>query len=208
MKVYGLTGGIGAGKSEAARAFARRGVPVIDADRIGHAVIAPGGAACEEVVRIFGAQILGADGAIDRNRLAAAAFADDAARRRLNAVTHPAIFAEIARRCAELAEQGVPAAIVEAALLGENGRVEPMFAGLILVTCPEEERLRRLVAQRGMDPAEARRRIAAQSDPEAKRGIAAWVVENTGNLEDLQTQVDAIVAAFHANGCSPATPET
>jgi dephospho-CoA kinase len=194
MRIFGLTGGIGAGKSEAARAFERRGIPVIDADRVGHAVIEPGGAAHDAVLRAFGDGILAEDGSIDRARIAARAFADPDARRRLNAITHPAIYAEIARRCVELGEQGARTVLVEAALFGENGTVNPMFTGLILVSCPVPERLRRLVEQRGMDPAEAQSRIAAQTDPESKRPLAKWVIENGGNLEDLQRQVDAIVA--------------
>jgi dephospho-CoA kinase len=279
MRIFGITGGIGAGKSEAARAFERRGIPVIDADRVGHAVIEPGGAAHEALLRAFGDGILAEDGSIDRARIAARAFADPNARRQLNAITHPAIYAEIARRCAELGEQGAQTVLVEAALLGEKGMVNPMaedrgdsscrggihlattgpracpgpplkgagrevvgeehipprpdhtpaqvplrrgwpegpgdvdhranaqphhnpatpavpllFDGLILVSCPVAERMRRLVEERGMDPAEAERRIAAQSDPESKRAVATWVIDNGGNLDHLQNHVDAILA--------------
>ena len=196
MRIFGITGGIGSGKSEAARAFERRGIPVIDADRVGHAVIEPGGAAHDNLLRAFGRDILAEDGSIDRARIAARAFADPEARRQLNAITHPAIFAEIGRRCVELAEQGAQTVIVEAALIGENGVVNPLFEGLILVSCPVQERLRRLTEVRGMDPAEAERRIAAQSDPEAKRAAAKWVIDNGGDLENLQEQVDAIIDAM------------
>ncbi len=198
MKIFGLTGGIGSGKSEAARAFERHGIPVIDADRVGHAVIEPGGAAREKLLRAFGNGILAEDGSIDRARIAARAFSDPDARRQLNDITHPAIHAEIARRCAELAEQGAHTVIVEAALLGENGAVNPMFEGLILVSCPAQERLRRLTEMRGMDPAEAERRIAAQTDPESKRPLAKWVIDNGGDLEHLQRQVDAVVGVLAA----------
>lgn len=196
MRIFGITGGIGCGKSEAARAFERRGVPVIDADRVGHAVIQPGGAAHEAVVRAFGDGILSGDGRVDHARLAARVFGDPDACRQLNAITHPVIYAEIGRRCMALQEQGVNAVLVEAALIGENGVVNPFFEGLILISCPVEERLRRLTAQRGMVRAEAERRIAAQSDPEAKRAVAKWVIDNGGDLESLQRQVDAIVEAM------------
>ena len=198
MRIFGITGGIGCGKSEAARAFERRGIPVIDADRVGHAVIEPGGAAHDALLRVFGREVLADDGGIDRARIAARAFADPELRRQLNDITHPAIFAEIGRRCVELAEQGAAAVIVEAALIGENGSVNPFFEGLILVSCPVQERLRRLTELRGMDPAEAQRRIAAQSDPEAKRAVAKWVIDNGGDLEHLQRQVDAIIAEMEA----------
>ena len=196
MRIFGLTGGIGCGKSEAGRAFEQRGVPVIDADRVGHDVIEPGGAAHDAVLGAFGRDILAEDGRIDRARLAVRAFADAAAREQLNAITHPAIYAEIARRCTEFAEQGAETILVEAALIGEKGQLNPMFEGLILVSCPEPERLRRVTEQRGMDRAEAERRIAAQSDPESKRALAKWVIENGGDLDNLQDQVEAIVAAL------------
>ncbi len=193
MRIFGITGGIGSGKSEASRAFERHGIPVIDADRVGHAVIQPGGAAFEAVVQAFGGDILAEDGRIDHARLAARAFSDPEACRQLNAITHPAIFAEIGRRCMELGEKGVETILIEAALIGENGVVNPLFQGLVLVICPVEGRMRRLVEQRGMDRAEAERRIAAQSDPESKRAVARWVIDNGGDLESLQRQVDAIV---------------
>ncbi len=193
MRIFGITGGIGCGKSEAARAFARRGIPVVDADRVGHAVIQPGGAAHDAVVQAFGRGILAEDGRVDHGRLAARVFANTDARGRLNAITHPAIYAEIAQRCMEFKEQGAEVVLVEAALIGENGQVNPLFEGLILVSCPVEERIRRLTEQRGMDHDEAERRIAAQSDPEAKRAVAKWVIENGGDLESLECQVDAIV---------------
>ena len=196
MRIFGLTGGIGCGKSEAARAFERRGIPVIDADRVGHALIAPGGSAYDAVVRAFGNGILAEDGRIDHARLAARVFVDPEACNQLNAITHPAIYAEIARRCAELGEGGAQTVVVEAALLGENGRTNPMFEGLILVSCPVHERLRRLTEQRGMDRAEAERRIAAQSDPESKRALAKWVIVNDTDLDGLQQQVDAVVVAI------------
>lgn len=198
MRIFGLTGGIGCGKSEAARAFGRRGIPVIDADRVGHAVIEPGGTAHDALVLAFGDGILTDDGRVDHARLAARAFADPDTCQRLNAITHPAIYAEIARRCMEHAEQGAETVLVEAALIGEDGRVNPFFEGLILVSCPVEERLRRLTVQRGMDRAEAERRIAAQSDPEAKRTLARWVIDNGGDLESLQGQVDAIAGEILA----------
>jgi dephospho-CoA kinase len=200
MRIFGLTGGIGCGKSEAARAFARRGIPVIDADRVGHAVIEPCGAAHDALVRAFGDGVLAQGGHIDHARLASRVFADPDARDRLNAITHPAIYAEIARRCMELAEQGAKTVLVEAALIGENGMTNPLFEGLILVCCPVQERLRRLTEQRGMDRAEAERRIAAQTDPEAKRAMAKWVIENGGDLEHLQRQVEVIAEEMGAAG--------
>lgn len=191
MKLYGLTGGIGSGKSEAARHFEAVGIPVIDADQAGHDVIAPGGVAEAAVLDAFGQEIR-AHGRIDREKLAARVFRDAQARSRLNAIVHPAIMEAVARRCAQLALSSKNTVIVEAALLGENGQREPWLTGLILVLCPEELRVHRLTTDRAMNTEEARRRIQAQTPPESKRAIADWVIENSGDIASLHAQVEAI----------------
>lgn len=191
MRIYGLTGSIGSGKSAAAARFAERGLPVIDADAIGHEIIAPGGLAEQAVLRHFGPDIVSC-GKIDRVKLAQRVFSDPEARRTLNVITHPIIFAEIGRRCAELVQQGHADAMIEAALLGEGGAREPSLAGLVLVTCDPAERLRRLVVVRGMAPEEVRRRMAAQCPDEAKAGLADWVIDNNGAIEALYARVDAV----------------
>lgn len=188
MKLFGLTGGMGSGKSEAARRFRELGIPVIDADRVGHGLLEPGSPVYREAAALAGGAA--ADGTIDRAALADRAFTDPEFRGRLNRLLHPAIYAEIGRQCAVLAEAGHRLALVEAALLGEGGRLEPGFSGLVLVSCPEALRLRRLAEGRGVDAAEARRRMAAQADPETKRALAGWVIENDGDLERLRGQVD------------------
>jgi len=192
MRIFGITGGTGSGKSEAARRFAHHGFPVIDADAVGHEVIAPGGAAEAGVIEAFGNEIL-TDGVIDRAKVGARVFADADALKRLNAIVHPAIGMTIAMRCAALTEEGHDAVFIDAALLADNGRKDDYLSGLILVLCPEDERVRRLVAHRGIAEAEARRRIAAQVPPERKVALADWVIENTGTKEALHAKVDAIV---------------
>jgi len=199
MGIYGLTGGIGSGKSQAAKRFAAHGIPTIDADRIGHDVIEPGGAAYEEVVAAFGDGIL-EDGRVDRDRLGSIVFRDEAARERLNGIVHPRIQQVIAERVSEYMEEGIEDVIVDAALLGEGGEPDPWLAGLILVLCPEDVRVQRLKERRGMDEAEARRRIASQTLPESKRPIADWVIENSGTIEGLNEQVDTIAQVIRANG--------
>lgn len=191
MKIYALTGGIGSGKSEASRRFEERGIPVIDADRIGHTILEPGGAAEQAVIAAFGTDIVTC-GRIDREKLGGIVFADSDALKRLNSLTHPAVRGEIARRTAEYMEVGHEAIIIEAALHAENGELGPEMSGLILVTCPTEERIRRLVELRGMDRDEAERRIAAQTPPENKARLAKWIVDNRGTLEELYEQVDAV----------------
>lgn len=191
MRIYGLTGGTGSGKSAAALRFATHGIPVIDADRVGHEALAPGGVAEAGVIEAFGAEIT-TGGAIDRAKLGARVFADPDALARLNALTHPAIFGEIGRRCAEHAQAEKAAVIIDAALLAEGGQREPFLDGLALVLASAETRAARLVSGRGLDPEQAARQIAAQSPPEAKRALADWVIVNEGALEDLHARVDAV----------------
>lgn len=191
MKVYALTGGIASGKSTASALFEDEGIPVIDADRVAHEAIGPGGAAETDVIEVFGNDIL-TDGKIDRAKLGAVVFRDPDALRRLNGLVHPAVRQEIAQRIAAHAQAGQDSVIVEAALHAENGELPPGMEGLILVTCPHEERVRRLMQDRGMDREEAERRIAAQTPPEEKRKLARWVIDNSGTRSDLKRQVTAV----------------
>ncbi len=191
IRIYGLTGGTGSGKSLAAKRFEHHGIPVIDADKTGHDLIAPGGGAYQQVVEQFGPAIL-TGGRIDRGKLGEVVFADTAARNKLNAIVHPLIFQVISRKCAELYREGHGAVIVDAALLAENGKREKWLDGLILISAPPDARAARLVAGRLVTQEQATARIQAQSDPETKRLLADWVVENTGNIEEFWAQIDAI----------------
>lgn len=191
MVIAGLTGGTGSGKSTAARRFESHGIAVVDADRIGHELIAPGGEAVDAVLEYFGPGVLTC-GTIDRKKLGARVFADAGELEALNGIMGPRIASAIGKACAAHAEAGRPASIVDAALLGDQGRLEPWMTGLILVLCPEPIRVARLVASRGLSAEEARRRIRAQVPPESKRPIARWVIDNSGALPALERQVDAI----------------
>lgn len=196
MRIYGLTGGTGSGKSTAAKRFAANDIPVVDADVVGHEVIAPGGIAEQAVVEAFGEDIV-VGGRIDRKRLGAKVFGDAAALKRLNALVHPAMIREIAARCAALGEARHDAMIIDAALLGDQGKLDPWISGLVLVSCPAEERVRRLVLYRGFTEEEALGRVAAQVDPESKRPLATWIIENTGSLGALHREVDRVCGEIH-----------
>lgn len=195
MRLIGLTGGVGSGKSEAARCFLEFGLPVIDADKVGHDVISPGGAAAEAVTEAFGPDVT-VDGVIDRAKLAEVVFRDVAARRKLNDIVHPAIMLEVGTRCAQLADDGHDVVLVEAALLGERGARDPWLSGLILVTCPRALRIERLAAIRGMLPDDTERRMAAQTSPEQKVAFADWVIDNSGTLDALRARVEEVVHAI------------
>lgn len=180
--IVGLTGGIGSGKSTVARFFAEQGVPVVDADRIAREVVEPGTDGLAELVREFGSNVLGPDGRLDRAALGKRVFEDPEARKRLEAILHPRIAQASMARFAELARDGHPYAIYEAALLVENGSYRMMNA-LVVVTASEATQLARVRARDGLDEAAARARIAAQLPLADKVRVADYVIENDGDLE-------------------------
>jgi len=191
MLIAGLTGGTGSGKSTAARRFEIHDIAIVDADRVGHALLEPGGRAEAAVLAQFGASILSC-GTIDRGKLGSLVFSDSAALAALNAIMKPLLAGEIGSRCAAYAEAGRPVTIVDAALLGDSGAVENWLHGLILVLSDTDTRVRRLMTSRGLTETQARQRIASQVDPETKRSIARWVVVNNGSLESLHEQIDDV----------------
>jgi len=193
MKIIGLTGGIGSGKSAAASFFREAGIPVIDADSIGHNLLENNPAIQKAVIAAFGNNITTDGCAISREKLAALAFADAAVRQQLNAILHPAIIAEVGKRCAACQAEGYDAIIVEAALIGESGQRDGWLTGLILVLASEPVRIDRLMRYRSFSREEAMRRIAAQTPPNNKRAIADWTIDNSGDLETLCTRVIQVV---------------
>jgi dephospho-CoA kinase len=179
--------------------FRERGIPVLDADAIGHELVEPGGAAVDAVVDAFGQDIL-SNGGIDREKLGDLVFRDAEARKRLNAILHPAIRQEIAKRCGTHLEEGHETILIDAALIAENGRLDEFFTGLIVVNCPEDIRRKRLVAMRGLSEEEARRRIASQAPPEKKFPLADWVIENSGTIEALKAEVGRVSEELSGHG--------
>lgn len=189
MKVIGLTGGIATGKSTVARLLREaHGVPVIDADQVARDVVAPGTPGLAAVIARFGPEILRDDGALDRPKLRAIVIHDPEARRDLEAITHPAIRVAIGTQLAELAAQGVPAAVVEAALMVETGS-HRLYDALIVVSCSEPTQLRRLVERDGQSEADARALIATQLPLAEKERVATVVVRNEGDLDALRHEV-------------------
>ncbi|MBI3688951.1 MAG: dephospho-CoA kinase [Actinobacteria bacterium] len=189
MTVIGLTGGIGAGKSAVAGLLAGHGAVVIDADTVAREVVAPGSAGLDQVVAAFGADVRTAEGSLDRARLAALVFTDDAARARLNSIVHPLI----ATRTAELVAAAPTGTVVvhDVPLLVENAMAD-RYDLVVVVQAPLPERLRRLAATRGMSEAAARARMAAQASDERRRAVADVVLDNAGDLADLAEAVDLL----------------
>jgi dephospho-CoA kinase len=192
MVVVGLTGGIGSGKSTVAGLLADRGAVVIDADRLARDAVAVGTAGHRAVVDRFGASVVAGDGSLDRRALAGVVFDDPSALADLNGIVHPPVRAAIADRLAEL--EGTDAVVVlEIPLLIESG-LSYGASQVVVVDCPEDVAVRRLAEGRGMDPADARRRIAAQASREERRAAADVVIDNGGSLDDLRRQVEELWA--------------
>jgi dephospho-CoA kinase len=203
MILIGLTGNIATGKSEVARLLAELGAPdlvsIIDADRVAHEVMRPGGPAYGPVLEAFGPEILAADGSIDRGKLGALVFRDPAALRRLETAVHPAVLAEVDRRIAEASERVI---VVEAIKLIEAGMHRACDA-LWVVTAPRTLQIKRLVETRGLSEAEAALRVDAQPPQEEKAALAdgstelaeVVVLVNDGDLAGLRQKVRAAWAA-------------
>ncbi len=194
MRLVGLTGGIGSGKSTVSEMFRALGATLIDADQVAREVVRPGQEALAEVARRFPGTV-DVNGALDRAALAARIFADPAERAALNAILHPRIQAEVQRRTAALASAGVDTVLYDAALLIENGLHHGMDA-VVVVWVPEALQRERLMARDGLSAAAAQARIAAQAPLDAKRAVATWVVDNAGSRAETQTQVAAIWKAL------------
>ncbi|MGK5697063.1 dephospho-CoA kinase [Streptomyces sp. URMC 128] len=191
MLKVGLTGGIGAGKSEVSRLLVERGAVLIDADRIAREVVAPGTPGLTAVVDAFGAEVLAADGSLDRPRLGSIVFADAEKLATLNAIVHPLVGA----RSRELEEAAADDAVVvhDVPLLTENG-LAPLYDVVIVVEASPETQLDRLVRLRGMTEEDARARMAAQATPDERREIADIVIDNDVPLESLERRVKDVWA--------------
>lgn len=181
----GLTGGIASGKSAVAKIFVELGVVVVDADQIARDVVAPGTDGLERVVSEFGPEVLLPDGHLDRKKLGALVFAQTDMRARLNAIVHPLIASASAARLAELAKQGLPYVIYDAALLVENGIHRGMSA-VVVVAAAESIQIARLCARDGISEDEAKLRLGSQLPLSAKVAVADYIIENNGTLAQLR----------------------
>ena len=191
MRVFGLTGGIGSGKSTVARLFRKEGIPVVDADRISREVTLPGKPAHAAIVRSFGTGILLPDGRIDRKKLGAIVFADPGKRAELEAITHPRIMEGIREAVSALAATGHAIAIVEATLIHEKGR-QGLFEAVIGVGCDREMQVERLMRRDGIPQQEALRIVSSQMDSEEKARASDYVIDNIGDLATTRARVRAL----------------
>jgi dephospho-CoA kinase len=199
MLRLGLTGGIASGKSAVAGMLRELGFAVLDADSLAHTLVEPGQAAYDEVIREFGASILGAQKRIDRGKLGAMVFADRARLDRLNAIVHPRVKQAILRQFEEWSRNGArDAAFVEAALLVEAGYQKDLD-GLVVAWARPEQQVARLLA-RGMNEAEALQRIAAQLPVAEKLKLATEKIDCSGSMEETRKQVEVLASKLRKGG--------
>ncbi|MBM7088686.1 dephospho-CoA kinase [Streptomyces sp. NPDC012461] len=191
MLSVGLTGGIGAGKSEVSRLLVERGAVLIDADRIAREVVAPGTPGLAAVVETFGEEVLAEDGSLDRARLGSIVFADQEKLAALNSIVHPLVGA----RSKELSDAAPEDAVVvhDVPLLTENG-LAPLYDLVVVVDASPDTQLDRLVRLRGMTEEDARARMAAQATREQRRAVADIVIDNDVPLDELTRRVDEVWA--------------
>jgi dephospho-CoA kinase len=195
IRVFGLTGGVGSGKSTVAAHLRARGVPVIDADELAREVVAPGTEGLRAVVAAFGEGVLTPEGSLDRGKVAEIVFAAPEKRRTLNGILHPRIGALGLTRIAALEAKGEALVCYEAALLVENGLAD-MFRPLVVVAVPEEAQIARAMARDHATEEQVRARIAAQLPLAAKIAAADHVIDNGGDRMATEKRTDEVLEAI------------
>lgn len=190
-KVYGLTGGVGMGKSTVAQLLKRRGVPLVDTDELARKVVEPGRPALREIQEMFGAAVIGPDGALRREELARRVFASELSRKQLETILHPRIRALWQAQVTQWREEGVPLGVVDIPLLFETNAAR-CFDKVICVACSGPAQLQRLAA-RGWSTEQIQQRIGAQWSIEKKLALADYVIWTEGNPDITAAQLDRIL---------------
>jgi dephospho-CoA kinase len=188
----GLTGGIGSGKSAAAQRLAALGAIIVDADAIARDVVAPNSDGLRQVVEGFGPDILAPDGSLDRQRLADRVFGDEAGRARLNGIIHPLVREQTVNRFLAAAQSHPDGIVVNDVPLLVEGGLQDRYDVVVVVDVPLETQLERLTGSRGMAESDARARIAAQASREQRLAVADHVIDNSGDLDHLDSEVQAV----------------
>jgi dephospho-CoA kinase len=192
MPLIALTGGIASGKSTIARRLAEHGAVIVDADQIVRDVQSPGSPVLHRIAEEFGADVITADGALDRAALGAAVFGDPERLAQLNAIVHPAVRAESQRRFEEALSADAGAVVVYDVPLLVEARVDDPWDTIVVAHAPQTERRRRLIDIRGMDAQAADARIAAQVSDEQRLAIADVVIDTAGTIAETHAQTDAL----------------
>jgi dephospho-CoA kinase len=193
MQVFGLTGGLGAGKSTVAARLRARGLPVVDADALSRQAVVPGSQALEEIAQSFGAEVVAADGSLDRRRLGDLVFQQDPARSRLEAILHPRIRALAEQRFADLDLRGEPLGCYEVPLLFEVG-LDPSLRPVVVVVAPEDVRIQRVALRDNTSREQALACLRAQLPLDDKVARADHVIDNSGPIASTLEQTDRVLA--------------
>ena len=193
MTVFGLTGGIGAGKSTVAGLFQEAGIPVVFADDVGREVVSKGSEGLSAIVDLFGSDVLDDTGSLDRRKLGGIVFNDPAERTRLESILHPLVQDHSRELFAQLKDAGNQIIIYESALLFETNRHTEMH-GVILVSASEETRIARVQERDGSNAEDVRRRILAQMADDDKRKLCGYFIENDEDIEKLRAQVESLIS--------------
>jgi dephospho-CoA kinase len=196
MIVVGLTGGIASGKSTVVRMFAEEGAWIIDLDEISRWVVQPRKPAWREIVRSFGESILKRDGTIDRKRMSEIVFADPSKRRRLEEIVHPYVFKEYDRRLRGILDKNEQAIVIADVPLLIEIQAQHRFEKVILVYSPPETQVARLKERNGLDHRAVLDRLGAQMAIDQKVGVADFVIDNQGSLEETRRQVRRVYEAL------------
>jgi len=186
----GLTGGIGSGKSEAARMFAELGVPIVDVDAISHQLTSVGGPVLKEVIKVFGKSYLLADGSLDRAALREKIFTDDAARIQLEEILHPAIYQQALQELSKNAD--APYQVLVIPLLFEGSRYQNILNRTLVIDCDESLQIARASKRSGLSEQAVAAIIGAQVSRKTRLALADDVIENNGNLQELSKKIGAI----------------
>lgn len=193
IRLIGLTGGIASGKSTVARFFREAKVPVIDADRIAREVVKPKKKAFCEIVVAFGEGVVGPEGTLDREKLAALVFSDESKRKLLDSITHPEVIREIARQVTALKKKKVRLVVIDVPLLFESGLYHQMTTNILVRVDPEVQ-LKRLMARDRLSEIQAWQRILSQMPIAEKEKLGGTMIDNSGSLEETRRQLDGLLA--------------
>lgn len=200
MALIALTGGIASGKSTIARRLADRGAVIVDADQIVRDVQGPGSPVLDRIAEAFGGGVIRSDGSLDRAALGAIVFGDEEHLRTLNAIVHPAVRAESARRFARAFADDLGAIVVYDVPLLVEARVDDPWDLVVVAHAPADIRRRRLIELRGLSESEASARIASQVSDERRLAVADVVIDTTGSLDDTLADVDRLWQRVRASG--------